>query len=189
MLKRLIGWKKNTTENQGSHEPINEFPQLDGFWQTVDVSTGRFFINGLFQQKFHSDAPEFGHHWVSFYSADDGSYWPVTYIHATVSGPMILIGGAMTDGEALARMKEEHRQSIIDEGGCYFTALRHVFVAMANQCEAYMAIIADPRSMEVSCAAGFEKTRDEKLVAYFPKPTTPKRQEELIQAALEIGPF
>ncbi|NOQ42304.1 MAG: hypothetical protein GQ563_07375, partial [Desulfuromusa sp.] len=178
-----------TTENQGSHEPINEFPQLDGFWQTVDVSTGRFFINGLFQQKFHSDAPGFGHHWVSFYSADDGSYWPVTYIHATVSGPMILIGGAMTDGEALARMKEEHRQSIIDEGGCYFTALRHVFVAMANQCEAYMAIIADPRSMEVSCAAGFEKTRDEKLVAYFPKPTTPKRQEELIQAALEIGPF
>jgi hypothetical protein len=43
--------------------------------------------------------------------------------------------------------------------------------------------------MEVSCAAGFEKTRDEKLVAHFHKPATPERREELIQAALEIGPF
>ena len=170
-------------------DPASEFPQLDAFWQTVEVSNGRFFINGLFQRKFHSNAPAFGHHWVSFYKADDGSCWPVSYIHASVYGPMILIGGVMTNGGAMSLMKEEHRQSIIDAGGCYYTALRHVFVAMADQCEAYMGLITNPRSMEVSCAAGFEKTWDEKLVAYFHKPATPQRREQLIQAALEIGPF
>jgi hypothetical protein len=189
MLKRLLGRKKNAMSYRDSDDPVSEFPQLDGFWQTTEVSNGRFFINTLFQRKFHSDAPAFGHHWVSFYQADDGSCWPVSYIHARVYGPMILIGGVMTDGAAMARMKEAHRQSIIDAGGCYYTALRQVFVNMADQCEAYMGLIADPRSMEVSCAAGFEKTRDEKLVAYFHQPATPQRREELIQAALNIGPF
>ena len=189
MLKRLWGKKEHSMELQEIPDPAGEFPQLDAFWQTIEVSNGRYFINELFQRKFHSDAPAFGHHWVSFYKADDGNCWPVSYIHASVYGPMILIGGAMTDGQAMARMKDKHRQSIIDAGGCYYTSLRHVFVTMADQCEAYMALISNPRSMEVSCAAGFEKTRDEKLVAYFHKPATPARREELIQAALDFGPF
>jgi len=189
MLKHLFGREKNTMEYRDSFDPISEFPQLDAFWQTIEVSNGRFFINPLFQRKFHLNAPEFGHHWVSFYKADDGSCWPVSYIHAREYGPMILIGGVMTDGGTMSLMKEEHRQSIIDAGGCYYTALRHVFVTMADQCEAYMGLITNPRSMEVSCAAGFEKTRDEKLVAYFHKPATPERREELIKAALGLGPF
>lgn len=189
MLKRLLGKKNNAMSYRDSPDPASEFPQLDVFWQTTEVSNGRFFIKELFQRKFQLDAPAFGHHWVSFYRADNGGCWPVSYIHAREYGPMILIGGVMTDGKAMSRMKEHHRQSIIDAGGCYYTALRHVFVTMADQCEAYMGLISNPRSMEVSCAAGFEKTRDEKLVAYFHKPATPERREELIQAALEVGPF
>jgi hypothetical protein len=189
MIKRLFGDGKNAMEYQDSPDPGSEFPQLDAFWQTTEVSAGRFFINGLFQRKFQLDAPPFGHHWVSFYRADDGGCWPVSYVHARIYGPMILIGGVMTDGAAMARMKEEHRQAIVDAGGCYYTALRHVFVTMADQCEAYMGLIGDPRSMEVSCAAGFEKTGHEKLVAHFHRPLTADRREELIQAALEIGPF
>ena len=189
MLKRLLGKKNNVMGYRDPPDPVSEFPQLDGFWQTTEVSNGRFFINGLFQRKFRLNAPAFGHHWVSFYKAEDGSCWPVSYIHAREYGPMILIGGVMTDGSAMNRMKEEHRQSILDAGGCYYTALRHVFVTMAHQCEAYMGLISNPRSMDISCAAGFERTRDEKLVAYFHKPLSPQRREELIQAALEIGPF
>jgi hypothetical protein len=189
MLKRLFGRQKTNMEFQDPADPSSEFPLLASFWQTTEVSASRFFINALFQRKFQFDAPAFGHHWVSFYKADDGACWPVNYIHARIYGPMILIGGVMTDGEAIKRMKAEHRQSIIEAGGCYYTALRHVFVTMADQCEAYMGLITNPRSMEVSCAAGFEKTGHEKLVAYFHKPITPHRREELIQAALEIGPF
>ena len=189
MLKRLLGKKKTAMEYRDIPDHPSAFPQLDAFWQTTHVSTGRFFINGLFQRKFDSDAPGFGHHWVSFYKPGDGACWPVTYIHARIYGPMVLIGGVMTDGKAVARMEDEHRKAIVDAGGCYYTALRHVFLTMADQCEAYMGLIGDPRSMEVSCAAGFEKTGHEKLVAYFHKPVTPGRREELIQAALAIGEF
>jgi hypothetical protein len=189
MSKRFFKREKTPMDFRDPPDPGSEFPQFAAFWQTTEVSAGRFFINGLFRRKFHSDAPAFGHHWVSFYKADDGSCWPVNYIHARAYGPMILIGGAMTDGVAMTRMKEEHRQAIVDAGGCYYTALRQVFGAMADKCEAYMALIGDPRSMEVSRSAGFEKTGDEKLVAYFHKPSTPDRKEELIRAALEIGPF
>ena len=189
MLKRLWGRKGHTMELQEIPDPAGEFPQLDAFWQTIEVSNGQYFINELFQRKFHSDAPAFGHHWVSFYKADDGNCWPVSYIHASVYGPMILIGGAMTDGQAMARMKDKHCQSIIDTGGCYYTALRHVFVTMADQCEAFMGLIGNQRSMDVSCAAGFEPTENEGLVAYFPQPVLANRREELIRAALDVGPF
>ena len=189
MLKRLLGKKKSAMEIQKPPDPVSEFPQLDAFWQTTEVSAARFFINDLFQRKFQSDAPAFGHHWVSFYKGDDGACWPVTYVHASIYGPMILLGGAMTDREGLKQMKKEHREAIVDAGGCYYTALRHLFVNMADQCEAYMGLIADPRSLSVSCAAGFAPTGDEKLFAYFHRPTTPQRREELIRAALAFGEF
>ena len=45
-------------------------------------------------------------------------------------------------------MKKAHRQFIIDAGGCYYTALRQVFVNMADQCEAYMGLIAATRRFD-----------------------------------------
>ncbi len=188
-MKRWFSKKNPPMEFRDPPDPAVEFPELNRFWQTTEVSAGQFFINELFQRKFRSDAPGFGHHWVSFYKSHDGSCHPINYIHAREYGPMILIGGVMTDGDALKRMAPEHRQAMKDAGGCYYSALRHVFATMADQCEAYMGLITDPRSMMVSCAAGFEKTEHEKLVAYFHKPISGKRKEELIRAALEIGPF
>jgi hypothetical protein len=189
MLKHLLGQKKKAMKIQEIPDPVSEFPQLDPFWQTTDVSAARFFINDLFQRKFQSDAPTFGHHWVSFYKSESGECWPANYIHASIYGPLVLIGGAMTDGAVLQRMKPEHREAIIEAGGCYYTALRQVFNAMSDRCEAFVALIGDPRSMEVSCSAGFEPTRHDKLVAYYPRPVTPARREELEQAALSAAPF
>jgi len=188
-MKRWFSKKNPPMEFRDPPDPAVEFPELSSFWQTTEVSAGQFFINELFRRKFRSDAPDFGHHWVSFYKLLDGSCRPVNYIHARKYGPMILIGGVMTDGDALKQMAPEHRQVMKDAGGCYYSALRHVFATMADQCEAYMGLITDSRSMMVSCAAGFEKTEHEKLVAYFHKPISAKRKEELIRAALEIGPF
>ena len=188
-MKRWPKRKEPPMEFRDPLDPAIEFSELSSFWQTTEVSAGQFFINELFRRKFHSDAPGFGHHWVSFYKSDDGACWPVNYIHAREYGPMILIGGVMTDSDALKRMAPEHRQAMKGAGGCYYLALRHVFASMADQCEAYMGLITDPRSMMVSCAAGFEKTEHEKLVAYFHKPISRERKEELIRAALGIGPF
>lgn len=189
MLKHLLGRKKEAMKLQKPADPVSEFPQLDAFWQTTDVSAARFFINELFQRKFQSDAPTFGHHWVSFYKSEEGDCWPANYIHASIYGPLVLIGGAMTDGAVLERMKPAHRDAIVDAGGGYYTALRHVFKAMADQCEGFVALIGDPRSMEVSCAAGFEPSGQDKLVIFCPRPVTPERREELIQAALAAAPF
>jgi len=189
MLKNLLGRKKKTMDIRKIPDPVSEFPQLDPFWQTTDVSAARFFINDLFQRKFHSDAPTFGHHWVSFYKAENGQHWPANYIHASIYGPLVLIGGAMTDGAVLQRMKPEHREAIIEAGGCYYTALRQVFKAMSDRCEAFVALIGDPRSMEVSCSAGFEPSGHDKLVVYCSRPVSAKRREELIKIALSAGPF
>lgn len=189
MLKHLLGRKKKAMKLQKPADPVSEFPQLDAFWQTTDVSAARFFINDLFQRKFQSDAPTFGHHWVSFYKSEEGDCRPANYIHASIYGPLVLIGGAMTDGAVLRRMKAEHREAIFNAGGCYSVALRHVFRSMADRCEAFVALIGDPRSMEVSCAAGFEQSGHDKLVIYCPSPVTPERHEQLIQTALSAGPF
>jgi hypothetical protein len=189
MLKHILGRLRKGMEIQKPADPVSEFPQLDPFWQTTDVSAARFFINDLFLRKFHSDAPTFGHHWVSFYKTEEGDCRPVNYIHASIYGPLVLIGGAMTDGAVLKQMNAEHRAAIIKAGGCYYTALRHVFMSMADRCEAFVALIGDPRSLEVSCAAGFEPSGHGQLVIYYPRSVTPKRQQELIEAALSAGPF
>jgi hypothetical protein len=189
MLKQLLGRKKRIMEIQKIPDPVSDFPHLDQFWQTTEVSAARFFINELFKRKFNSEAPAFGHHWVSFYKSENGECWPATYVHASIYGPLILIGGVMTDGAVLQRMKPEHRDAIIEAGGCYFTALRHVFKAMSDQCEAFAGLISDPRSMEVSCAAGFEPSGHDKLVVYCPRPVSAERREEFIKIALSAGPF
>ena len=70
------------------------------------------------------------------------------------------------------------------------SALRHVFATMADQCEAYMGLITDPRSMMVSCARQVSRKQNTKnWLRFFTSPSAAKRKEELIRAALEIGPF
>ena len=189
MLKRFFGKSEAPFQFVDPPDPASEFPQLAEFWQTTEVSGGGFFINDLFQRKYALDAPGFGHHWVSFYHADSGEFWPVNYIHAREYGPMILIGGVMTDGMAVKKMSEEHREALIEAGGFYYVALRTVFAIMAEQCEAFMGYIGDARSHQVSTAAGFRDTGHPHLVAKFHPAVSSKRQAELLEAAHKLGAF
>ena len=189
MMKRLFNKAEAPFEFFDPPDPSSEFPQLAAFWQTTEVSSGRFFINSQFKQNFASDAPDFGHHWVSFYRADSGAYWPVNYIHARQYGPLILCGGVFTDGAAVKMMSREHRQALREAGGLYYVAIRNVVATMADQCEAFMGYTGDAHSRKVSAAAGFRDTEHPHLVANFHPSTSPERQVELIQAAHKLGAF
>jgi hypothetical protein len=189
MLKRMFGKTEAPFQYVDPPDPVSDFPQLAAFWQTTEVSGGGFFIDDLFQRKYASDTPGFGHHWVSFYRSNNGEYSPVNYIHAREYGPMVLIGGVMTDGMAVKKMSEEHREALIEAGGFYYVALRTVFAIMADQCEAFMGYIGDARSHEVSTAAGFRDTKHPHLVARFHPAVSSSRQAELIQIAHELDAF
>ena len=51
MMKRLFNKAEAPFEFFDPPDPSSEFPQLAAFWQTTEVSSGRFFINSQFKQK------------------------------------------------------------------------------------------------------------------------------------------
>lgn len=177
-----FGWD-DVPDTQG------DFHQLNAFYQTINVSAGDYFIGELFNRKFGSAAPDFGHHWVSFYKPKTGIFVPVNYIHARRYGPVVLIGGAVTDSNALRAMSKKHRQLIRVAGGSYYVGLRNVFHEMMGSCEAFFGYVGDSRAYKIDIAAGFRDTEHKYLVAYFPHPVSQKRREELIQRVSRLGPF
>lgn len=176
-------------ETPDARDAAPVFPEIAEFYRTVEVSHGPFFIGDLFQRKFGGPAPDYPRHFVSFYRSDAGAFLPVNYVHALPYGPVMLIGGCVTDGDAVRAMSEEHRERVMAAGGCFYIGLRSVFAMMADDCEAFFGCVDDERAYEVDIQAGFRDTPYEKLIAHFHKPLSAARKRALTDAVHEIGDF
>jgi hypothetical protein len=155
----------------------------------VVVDNGKFFINDLFNKKFHSDAPDFSNHLVGFYKNSDAKYSPVSYASFMPYKNVILVGGVMTDGEVIRNMTETERQIITNSGGIYFNMLKYAFEYFSSKCDAYFGYTNDQRALEVNLSAGFEKTPYQYLIANYHKPLSNWKKNRMTKMVRDIGPF
>lgn len=153
------------------------------------VNDGPFFVKELFQKKYAHVAPEVGNHMVCFYRHNNHHMIPLGYLNFLQHEEVMLAGGGMTDGRTFKYMSGDLADRISDSGGVLFHMLRFAFDHFKDQCEAYFGHVGDKRSFEVVIPAGFRTTKYEYLLANFHKPTTPERQDYLIDKIHGIGPF
>ncbi len=163
--------------------------ELFQFITPIVVDNGKFFINELFQRKFNCDAPDKTNHLIAFYKSPGGEILPVSYTSFLPYKNIILVGGAMTDGNVIKKMSDKEKVIISSSGGIYLNMLRYAFDHFSGQCDAFFGRVNDPRALEVDLAAGFEETDYQYIVAHYHKPLSNWRKRKLGKMISKIGPF
>ncbi|VAW42324.1 hypothetical protein MNBD_GAMMA01-1102 [hydrothermal vent metagenome] len=158
------------------------------FITPIVVNNGRYFINDMFQRKFNTDAPETTNHLIAFYNKGD-SFIPVSYLSFLPYKNIVLVGGGMTDGQAIRQMSVEEREIISQNNGILYFMLKYGFEYFAQQGDAYFGRVNDPRSLEVDLAAGFEETQYQYILAHYHKPISQWRKRKLEKMISKIGAF
>jgi hypothetical protein len=153
------------------------------------VNDGSFFIDELFQKKFGSAAPQYGHSVICFYRSNWDHFLPLCYGNFLPHEEVILVGGVMTDGRTFRHLPQELSEKINDAGGIYYHVLKYAFEAFKDNCEAYFGLAENPRALAVNLTAGFEPTKYQHLIVNFHKPITAERKTYLIEKIHGIGPF
>lgn len=153
------------------------------------VSDGRFFIDELFQKKFGSPAPEYGHSIIAFYRKNPLHFVPFCYFNFLPHDEIMLTGGAMTNGAAFTEMPAGLGEEIRAAGGIYFHLIKFAFDHFADDCEAFFGHAGDERAMEVDLAAGYEPTAHRYLIVHWHKALSDERKAYLVEKAHQVGPF
>ncbi len=164
-------------------------PRLAPFFLATEVADGRRLAAPLFQRKFGTPPPDFGHHLLGFHVRADGSLAVAAYLHLWTQGTIGLVGGGCTDGHVLRAMGETERQAITASGGLLFQMLGYCFARFEAELEAYFGHCGDARAKAVDLAAGFLETREPYLLVRPNRVLTPARSEELLKQAVAIGAF
>src|SRR5688572_90483 len=164
-------------------------PRLAPFVLVAEVERGDRFIGKLFQRKFGSPPPEFGHHLIAFHVRPDGSYAPAAYLHLWTQGTIGLVGGGCTDGHVLRAMSAAERAAIDAAGGLLLQMLGFCFAKFEDGLEAYFGHCGDARAKAVDLRAGFVETRVPFLLVRPNRSLSVERSEELLRQAEAIGRF
>jgi hypothetical protein len=162
---------------------------FDDFIIITEVDRGPAFADALFKRKYRACVPDFRHHVVAFWKRGDGAFVPVSYVHFTDCGDLMLIGGACTDGEILRTMDEAQRASIDEGGGINLAVTRYCLARFAPRCDAVFGYCGDPRSWDILSRCGFERAREPHLIARWSCPLDEARRLEMIEKAMTFAPF
>jgi hypothetical protein len=171
---------------------MSELPALSAIDRHVVirvVEDGKVFADPIFLRRYRSVAPDFPHHVLAFYRADDGSETPVCYIHFTVMGDYLLGGGACVDDRVLRRMNAAARAAIREAGGLYQYTLSWAVRHFSSQCLAIFGYCGDALAERADLAVGFTRTSHPKLLVYFTRDLETTERDRLIAEANAVGPF
>ncbi len=162
---------------------------LDECFRTAEVSDGGYFAGEIFRHKLGGELPDYGRHVVAFYKPDWDHIVPLGYQHVLEYEGLGLCGGGSVDGRGFRHVPDHHREELRDRGGVLFLLLRHVIERMENEYEAFFVYCGDKRSQEVCHAAGFQRLEGSFLMPCFHRPLAEGRKQELLEIALNHGPF
>jgi hypothetical protein len=163
--------------------------RIDDFIIITEVDRGPVFAEALFKRKYRVRVPDFRHHVVAFWKRDGGAFVPVSYVHFTDCGDIMLIGGACTDGELLRTMSEAQRAAIDEDGGINLAVTRYCLTRFGPRCDAVFGHCGDARSWDILSRCGFERVREPYLIARWSRPLEDARRLEMIEKATTFAPF
>lgn len=162
---------------------------IDSFVVVSEVERGPAFAGALFQRKYQSAMPEFGHHIVAFWKRDDASFVPASYVHFTDCGDIFLAGGACTDGSVLRAMSTQQQAAVQAYGALMLATLRYGFEHYGSRCDAIFTCCGDARALQTTPIVGFTETGVPHLLVRWMREPNPAREAQQIAKARSFMPF
>lgn len=162
--------------------------RLRDFIVVTEIDEMSGIADDLFRRKYAHPSPPYPHH-VGVFWRDGDALRLAHFLHFFESGDMSLIGGACTDGEVVRRMPDAQRDAITATGGLMLQATRYGLAKFGPRKDAIFGHCGDARSFGVLMQAGFQPMDHPYLIAYWPRVLSQKRQQELFDWAIGLGPF
>jgi hypothetical protein len=161
---------------------------LDDFIQLAQIPDPAP-IAALYRRTWGAEPPDFEFHAVAWHRRPDASLQPISYLHLWLRDDTCLLGGACTDGAAIAAMPADQRERLRAAGGAMLQVTRFAIGLYGDRCEGFFGHCGDNRSWAVLARAGFEPTAFPNRIAHWHRPLPEARKRELVQRVLGFGTF
>lgn len=163
--------------------------KIDDFISVQETEDVPEVAESLFQRKYQRGVPEFPHHVVASFRANEAEMVPVCYVHFTDCGDILLGGGACVDDRVLRRMTLEQRDAVRTAGGVYQHALQWSVRHFALRFAAIFGYCGDALAERIDRAVGFESTPHDHLLVYWTRDSDDRHRRQMIAKANSFAPF
>ncbi len=154
----------------------------------TEVADGQALAEPIFQRKYRASAPQHGHHVLVFCRLAEG-WIPASYINYLEHRDAMLVGGACTDGEVLARLSAADQLRIRAAGGLMLQAVRYSEARFAASSVGTFGHCGDARSWSVLEQCGYQRLDDPHLIVRWNREPSRWRRRRLIASVAALGPF
>lgn len=162
--------------------------RLNDLVLVTEVADAQPLADPIFQRKYRADAPGHGHHIVVFCRLS--SDWiPASYINYLPHGKAMLVGGACTDGQVLARLNTDDQDRIRQAGGLMLQAVRYSEARFADRSVGTFGHCGDQRSWSVLAQCGYQRLDDPHLIVRWNRRLPGWTRRRLIRSVAGLGPF
>ncbi|HEX5694604.1 MAG TPA: hypothetical protein VFY00_08320 [Arenimonas sp.] len=163
-------------------------PSLDDFLVLAELDDPAA-IAPLYRRAWGAEPPAFEFHAAALHRRGDGRLQPLSYLHLWLREDTCLLGGACTDGPAIAAMPADQRERLRAAGGAMLQVTRFAIARYGDRCEGFFGHCGDNRSWAVLARAGFEPTPHPNRIAHWHRPLAEARKRALVQRVLDFGVF
>lgn len=146
-------------------------------------------IAPLYRRTWGAEPPDFEFHAVAFHRRGEADLQPLSYLHLWLREDTCLLGGACTDGPAIAALPADQRERLRAAGGAMLQVTRFAISRYGDRCEGFFGHCGDNRSWAVLARAGFEPTAFPNRIVHWHRPLPEARKAELVQRVLGFGTF
>lgn len=142
--------------------------------------------HAMYRRAWNAEPPDFPFHVLVALRADGQ---PLSYLHLWLRDGACLLGGACTDGRAIAALPPATAEALHDAGGAMALATRFAIDRYGERCEGFFGYCGDNRSWAVLARCGFAPTRFPHVIAHWHRPISDAHREELLARVVGFGIF
>jgi hypothetical protein len=162
--------------------------RLETFVLVTEIAEGQPLAEPIFQRKYACPAPGHGHHVFALCRHGDG--WVAgSYINYLEHRNAMLVGGACTDGQVLARLDEGQRRSISESGGLMLQTVRYAEARFAADSAGTFGHCGDERSWSILSQCGYVRLDHPHLIVRWNREPAGPERDELIASVAALGEF
>lgn len=161
-------------------------PTVPGFLSIEEVSALSPAAQAMYRRAWGAAPPGFEFH-VLVSRRDPGT--PLSYLHLWLREGACLLGGACTDGAAVAALPGDQAEALRAAGGAMALATRFAINRYGDRCEGFFGYCGDNRSWAVLARCGFAPTRYPHVIAHWHRPLSAAAREAVLARVVGFGIF
>lgn len=161
-------------------------PTVPEFLSIEEVASLPPAADAMYRRAWNTAPPDFDFH-VLVSRREDGM--PLSYLHLWLRERACLLGGACTDGAAVAALPGDRAETLRTAGGAMALATRFAIDRYGDRCEGFFGYCGDNRSWAVLARCGFAPTRFPHVIAHWHRPLSAAAREALLVRVVGFGVF